>query len=144
MKKKLSPLSRYVIRARERRGWSRAELARQAEIPYTTLRNIEDAVKDVRTDEANLLAIAGAIGEDEQDQIDMFEQMRVLAGYHTVASQDTSERDKRLLANIAAYPHLRTSLEELLTRGDAEEIDRANTAIEVARHLHARRSKGLR
>jgi transcriptional regulator with XRE-family HTH domain len=140
-KKKPSPLSRYVIRARERRGWTRAELARKAELPYTTLRNVEAAEKNVHTAEENLLKIAGALAEAEQDQVDMFEQMRILAGYHIIASQDASERDIRLLANIDAYPNLRASLEELFSRGDAEEIDSANTALEFARHRHARRPK---
>jgi len=135
MKKKPSPLGRYIVRARERRGWDRSALWRESEIPYTTLRNIETAENSVHTDEANLLAIAGALAENEQDQIDMFEQLRILAGYHIVASQDASERDLRLLANIDAYPQLRAALEELFSRGDTEEIDRANTALEFARHL---------
>lgn len=141
MKTKASPLGKYIIRARDGRGWNRAELARQADIPYTTLRNIEASEKSVHTTEENLLAVAGALGSTEQEQIDMFEQMRILAGYHVVASQDASERDLRLLANIAAYPQLRTALEELFKRGDSDEVDSANTALEFARHLHGRRPK---
>lgn len=143
-KKKPAPLGRYIVRAREQHGWDRADLSREANIPYTTLRNIETAQKSVHTEEANLLAIAGALADNEQEQIDMYEQMRILAGYQVLASKDVSERDMRLLANIAAYPQFRSSLEELFKHDDAEEVDRANTALEFARHQRGQRPKGSR
>lgn len=131
----MPPLSRYIVRARERRGWSRAELARTSSMPYTTLRNLEAAERNVHTSEANLKLLANALGETDRDRKDMFEQMRVLAGYMIIASKDANERDQRFLANVDTYPELRSALERLLERGDAEEIDRAHTALEVARRL---------
>lgn len=35
----MSPLGSYIVRARERLGWDRRQLAVKADIPYTTLRN---------------------------------------------------------------------------------------------------------
>ena len=140
----MSPFGRFVIGARKRRGWSRAELARQSGLPYTTLRNIEQAKKDVRTNEVHLRALANALGEDGQERDDLFEQMHILAGYLTVPSKDASDRDRRMLANLSAFPQLKKSLEELLRRGDLDEIDRANTALEVARRVGESRPKELR
>jgi transcriptional regulator with XRE-family HTH domain len=132
----MTPLGRYIIRARERRGWTRAELSRVSGIPYTTLRNIEAAQrKTVRASEIALKALASAIGETEQERSDSFEEMRILAGYLLVASKDTTEQERRLLANLTAYPGLKSSLEDLFSRGDPADIDRAQTAIEFARHI---------
>lgn len=130
------------MRAREARGWDRAELARVTNIPYTTLRNIEESQTDVRTTEENLQKIADAVGQDDTERLHHFSEMRVLAGYLVVASRDVNERDRRLLANLNAYPNLRSSLEKLLSEGDQEEIDRANTALEVARRVGGGRPKG--
>jgi len=139
--KELSDLARYIIRAREKRGWDRAELARAANIPYTTLRHIEESQTDVRTDESNLKAIADAIGTDDAERLLYFTEARVLAGYHVVASQDVAEQDQRLLANLSAYPQLRKALDRMLADGNQEEIDRALTALEVSRQLGVLRSK---
>lgn len=131
----MSPLGRFIIRARERRGWTRAALHRAADVPYTTLRNVEKSESLVQPSEIFLKAIADALGEDLQERHDYFEQLRVLAGYMVVVSQDVGEQNRRFLASVDAYPHLRRALEELLRRGDSAMIDRAYTAIEVARRL---------
>lgn len=135
----MSPFGRYVIGARRRRGWTRAELARKAGVPYTTLRHIETAKRDVRTNEVHLRALAAALGEDAQERDDMYEQMRILAGYLTAPSKDATDRDQRMLANLSAYPQLKRSLEELFRRGDTDAIDRANAALELARQMEERR-----
>jgi len=137
----MSSFGRYIIRARERRGWHRADLARKSGVPYTTLRHIETAKKDVQTSEVHLRALANALGETDIERDDMFEMMRILAGYLAAPSKDADDRDRRLLANIDAFPQLRRSLEELFRTGDAAEIDRANDAIELARRITARRLK---
>lgn len=131
----MAPLGRFVVHARKRRGWTRAELARSAGIPYTTLRNIEESKTNVRSSEVHLQAIAHALGETDQERADLFEQLYVLAGYLVVASKDQDDQDRRLLANINAYPHLRRSLEELFRTAESADIDRALTSLEVARTL---------
>lgn len=134
----MTPLGNYIVKARKQRGWTRAELARHANMPYTTLRNIEASKTDVHTSEENLKALADALGETAFEQETKFAQMRVLAGYLVVGSKDTSDADRRLLANLAAHPNLRKSLEKLLARGNAAEIDRALTVLEVTDALRGR------
>lgn len=136
-----SELGRFIIRAREGRGWDRAALARTADIPYTTLRNIEESKTDVQTSEDNLKKMADAIGQDEEERARLFAEMRVLAGYLVVSSHDLADRDRRLLANLASYPQLKKALESILAGGDQEEIDRALTALEVARSMGGKRPK---
>lgn len=132
-----SPFARYLVRARERRGWNRAELARKSGVPYTTIRNIEISKTDVQTSEVHLKALADAIGETDDERADIFEMMRILAGYLAIASKDTTDRDRRLIANISAHPRLKKSLEELFRVGDDAAVDRANTALEVARKMES-------
>lgn len=136
-----SELGRFIIRAREGRGWDRAALARATNIPYTTLRNLEESKTDVQTSEDNLKKMADAIGQNEEERARLFAEMRVLAGYLVVTSQDVADRDRRLLANLASYPQLKKALESILAVGDQEEIDRALTALEVARNMGGKRPK---
>lgn len=133
--KKPAPLGRYIVTARKRVGWSRAMLARTSEVPYTTLRNLEKSPQDVHTDEKNLRAIANSLGDSDQDKQHMYDHMRALAGYLSTKTGDVTEQDRRFLASLNSYPHLRRALETLLSRGDNAAIDRAFTAIEVSQNL---------
>jgi len=58
----MSPLGSYIVRARERLGWDRRQLAVKADIPYTTLRNIELNDQTVKTREEVLQRLAVALG----------------------------------------------------------------------------------
>lgn len=57
-------LGNHIIRRRKKKEWSTADLARQAGIPYTTLRNIEKGASK-KPDEQILRAIITALGLDE-------------------------------------------------------------------------------
>jgi transcriptional regulator with XRE-family HTH domain len=57
-------LGNHIIRRRTLKKWSTAELARQAKIPYTTLRNIEKGASK-KPDEQILRAIINALDLDE-------------------------------------------------------------------------------
>lgn len=65
-RKEIEPtqLGNHIIRRRLLKRWSTAELARQAEIPYTTLRNIEKG-SSKKPDEQVLRAIIKALELDE-------------------------------------------------------------------------------
>lgn len=118
-----SPLGQRIRTAREQRGWSRAELARSADIPYTTLRNIEMRPGGVRTSEENLKKIADALELS-------FDQLRILAGYLLTPSLDDNDRERRMLVQIEANPRLHRALKSMLKRSDAREIDMAATYLE--------------
>lgn len=53
-------LGNHIIRLREKRGWSTAELARASNMAYTTVRNIEQGYSK-KPDEAILRALAVAL-----------------------------------------------------------------------------------
>lgn len=118
-----SPLGNRIRRARLARGWSRAELSRSSNVPYTTLRHIENAEHPVKTSETYIQAIAEALGLP-------FDELRILAGYLITPSTDDEQRERRLLAQIKAYPDLDRALKTLLRRNDPAEIDKAVTYLE--------------
>lgn len=57
-------LGNHIIRRRKKKDWSTADLAREANIPYTTLRNIEKGASK-KPDVRILRAIIKALGLDE-------------------------------------------------------------------------------
>lgn len=132
-------LGGYIVRVRKQRGWTRAELARQANIAYTTLRYLETATGEVRTSEDNLKAIADALGETPEERDRHFELMLILAGYKTVPSKDADDRKRRISKLLESYPHLERSLELVLDRGDKEEIDQLAYTLEVNEQLRKRK-----
>lgn len=118
-----SPLGNRIQRARAARGWSRAELSRSSNVPYTTLRHIETSEHPVKTNEPYLQAIAEALEIP-------FDELRILAGYLITPSTNNEQRERRIAAQIGAYPNLRRALETLLRRGDPAAIDQAASYLE--------------
>ena len=118
-----SPLGQRIRRGREALGMSRRQLAKDADIPYSTLSNIETSLTPVRTNEEHLKRISQVLDIP-------FDQLRILAGYLLAPSSDHGERRKRLLAMIEAKPRLERALKAILSRGDAHEIDTAIAYIE--------------
>jgi transcriptional regulator with XRE-family HTH domain len=134
----VNKLGEYIVRLRKARKLSRAALAKRAGVGNTTLRNIEVADRAVKPDEETLEAIARVLVEpDDYDRV--LEEMRVLAGYRIIASENGERRQQRIQALLAPYPHLERALMKLLEGGSAEEIDQAATVLEV--HLQVARRR---
>ena len=124
--KEPSPLGLRLRRARERLGASRRAVSIAAEIPYTTLRNIENHPAPVKTNERYLKALA--------DELSLpYEELRILAGYQVRMSDTLDEASGRLAEQLGAYPHLAKQIAKLLDRADQQEIDTAAEYLEFQR-----------
>lgn len=130
-------LGDYVVRRREQRGWSRAELARQSGVPYSTLSNIERNEHKVKPKEETLRALAVALGEEDDSQL------RVLAGYDIVTSNGPSELAKRVEALATVAPGWKKILRDIQEMYTPEEQHEALTNLEVHRELVIRRRRHL-
>ena len=128
-------LGGYVKRRREQRGWSRAELARQSNVPYSTLSNIERNENKVKPQEETLRALADALGEEDDTQL------RALAGYDIKVSNGASERAIRFDALIAVAPRWEKVLKSIQEEYTPEEQDEALTNLEIHRELVRRRHR---
>lgn len=96
-KKRRTPLARYIVETREKRGWDRADLSRQSGVPVTTLRNIENNQKNVKPKEETLAKLAAALEVDE-------EILRLWAGYREPPHLGIDERDEQLLSILRRRP----------------------------------------
>jgi transcriptional regulator with XRE-family HTH domain len=134
----VNKLGEYIVRLRRARTLSRAALARLSDVGVTTLRNIETAKHAVKPDEETLEALARALVEPSE-YARVLEEMRVLAGYRIVTSENGERRQQRITALLAPYPHLERALMKLLEGGSADEIDQAATVLEV--HLQMLRQR---
>lgn len=132
----MSQLGTYIVRRREQKGWTRAELARASNIPYSTLSNIELNKRNVKPTEETLRRLAAALGEDDS-------QMRVLAGYDVLHSIDVTERAKRIDALLSVAPRWAAALLSVQDM-DEKEQDEALTALEIHVELVRRRKRAVR
>lgn len=128
-------LGGYVKRRREQKGWSRAELARQSNIPYSTLSNIERNENKVKPKEETLRALAVALEEEDDSQL------RTLAGYDIVVSNGVTERAKRIDALLTVAPRWEKVLKAIQEEYTSEEQDEALTNLEIHRELVRRRRR---
>lgn len=128
-----TPLGIKIRRARDQRGWSRRKLATEADIPYTTLSNIEEPKrkKPVRTSEINLQKLATALELD-------LDELRILAGYLNNHSASLSEAKLRMAAEMTAHPQLEKALAKILRRNDKNDIDQA---VEYLNYLDSRHTQ---
>jgi transcriptional regulator with XRE-family HTH domain len=133
-------LGGYIVRVRTQRGWTRAELARQAGLSYTTLRYLEKATGVVRTSEDNLKAIADALGTTQEERDRHYELMLVLAGYKTVPSKNGDDRQRRISKLLESYKNLERVIERILDRGDPDEIDQLAATLEINEQLRKRKN----
>jgi transcriptional regulator with XRE-family HTH domain len=130
----MSQLGVYVVLHRRRRGWSRAELARQANLPYTTIRNIEKSERAMKPHEETIHALATALECDEGE-------MRIVAGYQTVASLSAEVRNLRAEALLRADERLRAAV-EAIEQLSPDEQDTAISLLEAhLRNLADRRRR---
>jgi transcriptional regulator with XRE-family HTH domain len=133
----MSQLGLYIVRRRAQLGWTRADLARKADIPYSTLQYIEEhkpSKKPVKPQEETLRKIATALGEEDDSQL------RILAGYDVKMSADISERAKRIDALLTVAPRWGAALLSVQDLSEAEQ-DQALTVLEVHLELVKRRKK---
>ncbi len=128
-----TPLGIKIRRARDQRGWSRRQLALEADIPYTTLSNIEEPKrkKPVRTGEINLKKLATTLELD-------VDELRILAGYLNNHSATLDEAREQLAIELSAHRNLEKPLKNILRRGDRQEIDQV---AEFLRYIDSRHSR---
>jgi hypothetical protein len=118
-----SPLGLRIRRAYRELEWTRADLWRATDIPYTSLRNIDSNKKTVKASEDYLLRIATALDIP-------FDELRILAGYKIKESPSLDVGKQRLMASLGGHPELERALTRILDRNDQKEIDRATAILE--------------
>ena len=119
----ISPLGKRIRQALHARGWTRRELSRHTDIPYSTLANIDTSEQTVRTSEANIKSIAAALNIPH-------EELRILAGYAVSSSTSLDEATQRLATQLHSFPGLQRAIDTLIGRGDKEEIDEATAYLD--------------
>lgn len=126
----MNPLGMYITRRRTRRGWSIAELSRQANVPYGTLRNIEQKKVPVKPMETTIRALATALAEQgqEQEELDM---LLTLAGYGIRISQSAEVRRHSIDVLLETRPEWRKELEWIQNEMTPEQQDQALQALRV-------------
>lgn len=125
----MTPLGMYVKRRRTQLGWSLAELSRQSNIPYGTIRNIEQNKKPVKAQEVTIRALATALKEDSPDIL------FALAGYGIPMSQSVETRNQVVDGLIASRPEWREMLHHIAQRMTPEEQDQALQVLRVYTRL---------
>lgn len=121
----MSPLGKYVKRRREQRGWNLSELSRQSNIPYGTLRNIEQNPKPVKPKEETLRALAKAL---EEETLDM---LFTLAGYGIPMSETAEARQHSFDALFASHPDWIPTLQHIQNKLSPTEQDQALQVFRV-------------
>lgn len=111
----MSPLGMYIKRKREQRGWTIADLSRQSNVPYGTIRNIEQNKKSVKPQEETLRALAIALEDDGNDVL-----LRTLAGYG-IPKNGTVERNHIVDGLLAAHEGWRKMLHNIAERTPEEQ-----------------------
>lgn len=130
----VTKLGNYVKGRRDQLGWSRADLARESEVPHTTIRNIENNPHDVKPKEETIEALAKAFKEDPVT-------MKILAGYSTVVNGDVSTFAQRIDALRKSSPRWEKALDAIQNDMTPEEQGQALTALEIHVEQVRRRRK---
>jgi transcriptional regulator with XRE-family HTH domain len=126
----LNPLGMYITRRRTRRNWSMAELGRQADVPYGTLRNIEQKTLPVKPLETTIRKLAAALAEkgQEQEELDM---LLALAGYGIPISQSAEVRQHTLDVLLESHPEWKKELLVIQNEMTPAQQDQALQALRV-------------
>ncbi len=111
----MSPLGKYIKRKREQRGWTIADLSRQSNVPYGTIRNIEQNKKPVKPQEETLRALALALEDDGDDTL-----MRTLAGYG-IPKNGPAQRNHIIDGLVATHEGWRKMLHNIADRPPEEQ-----------------------
>lgn len=111
----MSPLGMYIQRKRTQRGWTIADLSKQSNVPYGTIRNIEQNPRPVKPQEETLRALALALEDDGDDTL-----MRTIAGYG-IPKNGTAERNHIIDGLVAAHEGWRKMLHKIAERTPEEQ-----------------------
>lgn len=117
----MTPLGNHIIRRRKKKGWKRADLAREADIPYTTLRNIETGVSKKPQEEV-LRTISRTIESDEGVVL-------ALAGYGEIPHRTQEELTVSLDEFGESAPMWKDVLEKAKHRMTPEDQERVLTVL---------------
>lgn len=120
----MSKLGNYIKQRRDRLGWTRADLARESNVPYTTIRNIENNKRDVKPEEPTLEALAAAFSEDPV-------MLKILAGYTAQINGDVSTFAQRIDALRKSSPRWEKALNAIQNDMTLEEQGQALSALEI-------------
>jgi transcriptional regulator with XRE-family HTH domain len=115
----------YVKRRREQRGWTLAELSRQSNIPYGTLRNIEQNERPVKPLEGTVRALAKALEEESPDIL------FALAGYGIPISQSEEARRHSVDILLESHPEWLHMLQRVQNELPSTEQDQALQVLRV-------------
>lgn len=132
---RMGKLGNYIKQRRDRLGWTRAELARESNVPHTTIRNIENNPRDVKPEETTLEALAAAFGEDPI-------MLKILAGYTAQMNTDVSTFSQRIDALRKTSPRWEKALNAIQDEMSIEEQGQALTALEIHVEQVRRRKRG--
>ena len=125
----MTPLGMYIKRRREQHGWTLAELSRQANLPYGTVRYIEQHDKPVKPQEVTVRALSAALKEESPDIL------FALAGYGIPLSETVESRNMVVDGLMESHPEWRDMLHHIAERMTPEEQDRALQVLRVYTRL---------
>jgi len=129
-----TPLGNHIIRRRKMKGWNPADLAREAGLSYSTVRNIEQGMSR-KPDERILRALIKALDCDEG-------VMFAFAGYGNIPKYSREELVVRLdeLGDVA--PLWRDAIERVKREMTPEQLNQAYAVLIAQLNGAARRSTG--
>lgn len=133
----MAQLGSYIKRRREQLGWTRSDLARESNVPHTTIRNIENNKQNVKAKEDTIEALAAAFKEDPIT-------MKILAGYKAQINGDVSTFAQRIDALRKSSPRWEKALNAIQDDMSLEEQGQALTALEIHIEQVRRRKRGKR
>jgi hypothetical protein len=115
-----------------------AELGRQADVPYGTLRNIEQKKNPVKPQEMTLRALAASLAEEghEQEELDM---LFALAGYGIQISPSAEVRQHSIDVLLETRPDWRKELEWVQNEMTPEQQDQALEVLRVFNRMQSGR-----
>ena len=115
----MSPLGLYIKKQRKLRGWTLSELSRQSNVPYGTLRNIEQNPNAVKPKEITITRIGAALEEKNMDLL------FAAAGYGIPISPSEEARRDAITMLLLTNPEWGRALERVQNEMTAEEQDQA-------------------
>lgn len=135
-RKQASPtqLGNHIIRRRKLKGWTTADLAAAAELPYSTVRNVEKG-SSRKPSEAILRALIKALDCDEG-------VVFAYAGYGIPAIASQHERDALFDALGQDAPLWRTTIERVKTEMTPDEQNQALAVLMAQLDAAVRRRTG--
>lgn len=132
----MSKLSSFLIREREKRDWTRQDLADRSGIPYPTIARWENPRARVRPDHEGVKALARAFDMPSR-------RVLTFIGYPVNESADDADRDERwrtIREQIEIDPRNERML-ELFNQAEDDAKDSALTILEAHFSIQRRRRR---